>query len=136
MQRALFIVAVVVAVSFAPGAWSATSGHSIRAAVLSDDGAKLHFAIGHHLKQEDAVTRMAQLLDYWGSRFGVRNEWSGNRAFIEGQIMGIDFRARLDVGDRTVGGEFNDPGVLLRGSAEDYIRKKVQKYLHPQYREP
>ncbi len=45
--------------------------------------------------------------------------------------MGISLNGRLDVTDKTVGGEASDPGMLFRGKAKEYLTKKFNEYLNP-----
>jgi hypothetical protein len=96
---------------------------------------KLHFAVPHSFTREVARERVMQLLEYWKGRFGTRHSWDGDRVTVAGKVMGIDFQATLEVGDQQVGADATDPGYFLRGSANDYIRKKLRKYLHPRYEE-
>ena len=98
-------------------------------------GPLLHFEVTHPFSRTDARTRVQQLLEYWKGRFGVQNSWAGDHAFVSGRVMGIDFRARIDVNERAVDADTSDPGALLRGSARDYIGRKLKKYLSPTYQE-
>jgi hypothetical protein len=99
-------------------------------------GAKLRFLVEHPFARSVAKERVGQLLSYWGSRFGINNRWKGDHVQLDGRILGIDFKARLEVQDHCVGGEATDPGLLLRQRAHDYIRRKLLKYLSPTYQEP
>ena len=99
-------------------------------------GDKLKFLVGHRFPRADAKIRVRQLLDYWGSRFGVKSRWTGDHVLLSGRVFGVDFKARLDVDDTCVGGEATDPGGLLRSSARDYVKGKLRKYLNPNYEEP
>lgn len=92
--------------------------------------------VGHHFSTAEAHARVQQLLDYWKSRFGVKQDWTGERVWVSGSIIGVDFRAFLEVRDGTVQCESTDPGGLWRGFARDYVGKKLRKYLHPRYEEP
>ena len=57
-------------------------------------------------------------------------------AHVAGRVMGIEINATLVVSDERIGGDADDPGLLVRGFARSYITKKLQKYMHPQYAEP
>ncbi len=98
-------------------------------------GKVLTFAVPHRFSREGARQRVKQLIGYWSERFGVESRWTGDRAVLTGSVLGVDFKARLEVSDTKVGGETSDPGLLLRSSARDYIRRKLRKYLHPEYQE-
>lgn len=92
--------------------------------------------VAHAFTKKEAHARLQQLVDYWKSRFGVRQEWTGERVLVSGSIIGVDFKAFLEVRDGAVQCESTDPGRLWRGFAQDYVSKKLKKYLHPKYEEP
>lgn len=93
-------------------------------------------SVGHHFTTAEAHARVQQLVDYWNKRFGVKQEWTGEKIWVHGSIIGVDFKAFLEVRDGTVQCESTDPGALWRGFARDYVSKKLKKYLHPRYEEP
>lgn len=95
----------------------------------------INFAQQHAFSKTEARIRVQQLLDYWSSRFGVKKQWSGDTARVEGMVMGVRFDGFVVVGDHEVSGTANDPGALFRSAAVDYVQRKLRKYLHPQYAE-
>jgi hypothetical protein len=99
-------------------------------------GNTITLLVGHHFSRSDAHERVQQLVDYWKNRYHVSQSWSGDRVAISGTVVGVPFQAFLEVTDGAVRCESSDPGALLRGSARDYVQKKLRKYLHPQYAEP
>ncbi len=101
--------------------------------VLGKDTITLN--VDHKFSTAEAHVRVQQLLDYWKARFGLKQDWSGERVWVTGSIIGVDFTAYLEVKDGLVRCESTDPGVW-RGFARDYVSKKLRKYLHPQYAEP
>ena len=92
--------------------------------------------VGHKFSTAEAHIRVQQLLDYWKSRFGVTQTWSGDRVWVTGRIVGVDFHAILEVSDDQVQCESTDPGGMWRNFARDYVAKKLRKYLNPKYQEP
>ncbi len=102
----------------------------------SGNDGKMHFDVPHGFSKADARARTQMLFDYWKKAFGVVAVWSGDQAHVVGRVMGIDIDAVLVVTDTNVGGDGEDPGVLVRGLARSYVTKKLQKYMHPQYEEP
>jgi hypothetical protein len=104
-------------------------------AIAHEDN-KLHIAVPHQHSKSDAVARAKMLFDYWHQRYGVETTWDGDSAHVVGRVMGIDINAVLVVGEDSIGGDAEDPGPFFRGLAKSYITKKLQKYMHPQYREP
>lgn len=91
----------------------------------------LRFEVGHSLEREEARQRVAQLLDYWSAKYGVKSTWSGDRAHVSGKVMGLSFQADLEVTAAQVGGEATDPGFLLRERARKYLTEKFTSYLAP-----
>jgi hypothetical protein len=99
-------------------------------------GPTMTLLVGHHFSRHDAHARLQQLLDYWTERFHLSQTWDGDRVFVVGTVMSVDFKAQLEVTDTAVRCESNDPGSFLRNPARDYVRNKLRKYLHPEYKEP
>lgn len=91
--------------------------------------------VGHKFSTAEAHVRVQQLLDYWKKRFGVTQDWTGEKVWVSGSIVGVDFHAILEVSDGQVRCESTDPGGMWRGFARDYVAKKLRKYLHPKYEE-
>lgn len=91
--------------------------------------------VGHKFSTAEAHLRVQQLLDYWKTRFGVTQDWTGERVWVSGSIVGVDFRAILEVSDGQVQCQSTDPGEMWHGFARDYVSKKLRKYLHPKYEE-
>lgn len=126
------LLALLSAVALAPGA-RADEPAAAPVDEFATSGEPLKFEIGHHFARPDAKVRVQQLLEYWTQAFGVKNHWEGDHARVRGKVFGIDFNARLDVTDTTVGGEATDPGALFRAAASNYVKRKLRKYLSPQY---
>jgi uncharacterized protein YqgC (DUF456 family) len=106
------------------------------AGAASADEHKMVFKVDHHFSVADARARTQMLLDYWAKAYGVKHSWHGDRVFVTGKVIGVQIDAFIDVKDDAVGGEGTDPGPFVRGLARDYVQKKLQKYMHPEYREP
>lgn len=106
-----------------------------RSAPASASQRKLEFRVPHQFSLSDARNRVQLLLDYWHHRFGVQSHWEGNRAQVSGELFGVPFQATVVLHRDRVEAEATDPGALLRGSARDYVWRKLKKYLHPKYLE-
>jgi hypothetical protein len=100
------------------------------------DEQKMVFKVGHHFSVADARARTQMMLDYWKRAYGVKSSWQGDRVYISGRVLGVQIDAYIDVRTDSIGGEGSDPGPLMRGIARDYVQRKLQKYMHPQYLEP
>ena len=98
-------------------------------------GQTISLLVGHKFSRVDAHARVQQLLDYWKRRYNVQQAWTGDNVEVSGVVVGVPFRAIIEITDGAVKCESSDPGALLRNSARDYVQKKLRKYLHPQYLE-
>lgn len=92
---------------------------------------RLTFEVPHALSKDEAKQRIEQLTQYWGSKYGVKSQWSGDQAQVNGKVMGVQIDAILRVHDNKVGGDATDPGMLLRGQAKKYLTHKFNAYLDP-----
>lgn len=109
---------------------------SVNAEAASQKSKTINLTVGHHFSKSDAHARVQLLLDYWKRRYSVDQVWDGDKVLVTGTVIGVPFHALIEVNDASVRCESSDPGVLLRGRASDYVQRKLQKYLHPQYLEP
>ncbi|HLT30225.1 MAG TPA: polyhydroxyalkanoic acid system family protein [Myxococcaceae bacterium] len=89
----------------------------------------------HTYSAQEARVRLSYLLDYWTERFGVTQQWSGNTVLVTGKVLGIRVEAWVQVQGHRIWALAVDPGPLMRGAGERYIRKKIAKYMHPTYEE-
>lgn len=96
----------------------------------------MRIAHPHPFSVDEARARLHYLLDYWTQRFGVRQQWHGNSVLVTGSVVGINVEARVEIQEDRVSALAVDPGPIMRGTAERYIRRKLAKYLHPTYDEP
>jgi Putative polyhydroxyalkanoic acid system protein (PHA_gran_rgn) len=108
----------------------------LAANAFAADEQKMVFKVDHHYSVADARARTQMMLDYWKKAYGVRSSWDGDRVYISGRVIGVQIDAYIDVTPESVGGEGADPGPFMRGLARDYVQKKLQKYMHPDFREP
>ncbi len=102
---------------------------------LSTELKTLNLQVEHQFSRDTARTRITQLLQYWGERFGVQSRWVGDRVRLSGQIFGMTIDAAFDVTDHNVVAVARDPGFIWRGQTENYVERKLKKYLHPEYAE-
>lgn len=91
----------------------------------------MKFEVSHSLPKDEAKKRVEQLLHYWGSKYGVKSDWSGDGAKLNGKVMGINLDASFVITDKAIQGEGTDPGMLLRGQAKAYLQKKFGAVLDP-----
>ncbi len=92
----------------------------------------MKFEVPHSLPKDEVKKRVELLLQYWGTKYGVKAEWAAEGARIIGKVMGIQLDASFVITDKAVQGEGTDPGMLLRGQAKSYLQKKFATALDPQ----
>jgi hypothetical protein len=93
--------------------------------------ALLKLEVPHQVSKDEARKRVAQLVEYWASKYGVKVDWAGDRAKLNGKVMGITLDANLEVSDKKVAGEATDPGFLFRDKAKKYLTQKLAETLDP-----
>lgn len=93
--------------------------------------AKIKLDIPHTLTVEDVKQRLDSLLGYWTRKYGVKGVWTGQNATFNGKAMGVSFDGSLKIHPAKLEIESIDPGFLLRGQAEKYLRRKFGDYLDP-----
>lgn len=91
----------------------------------------MKFEVSHSLPKDEAKKRVELLLHYWGNKYGVKADWSGDGAKLNGKVMGINLDASFVITDKALQGEGTDPGMLLRGQAKAYLQKKFGAVLDP-----
>ncbi|SEK66983.1 MULTISPECIES: polyhydroxyalkanoic acid system family protein [Stigmatella] len=91
----------------------------------------MKFEVPHSLPKDEVKKRVEQLLQYWGSKYGVKADWAGDGAKLMGKVMGINLDASFTITDKAVQGEGTDPGMLLRSQAKSYLQKKFGAVLDP-----
>jgi hypothetical protein len=96
----------------------------------------LKLTVAHAFDRPVARERITYLLNYWSERFGVQNQWLGDRVFLSGRVWGVEIRAVFTVADGVVLAVANDPRTMLASAAQGYVHKKLRKYLHPTYEDP
>ncbi len=93
--------------------------------------AKIKLDIPHSLSVADAKTRLEALLNYWARKYSVKGVWNGEVASFNGKAMGVAIEGQLTVALGKLLVDSADPGFLLRGQAEKYLRRKLADYLDP-----
>ena len=51
----------------------------------------------HPFTQDEALTRVRALTDYWDRQYGTRTAWEGPRARISGRVLGVRFTGTFSV---------------------------------------
>jgi putative polyhydroxyalkanoic acid system protein len=91
----------------------------------------MKFEVPNTLPKDEAKKRVELLLQYWGTKYGVKSDWAGDGAKLNGKVMGINLDASFTITDKAIQGEGTDPGMLLRGQAKAYLQKKFGAVLDP-----
>lgn len=81
--------------------------------------------------QEEAQQRVKALVDYWQKKHGLNVNWQGSDAKVTGKVMGVTIDATVSVQPGKVVADGKDPGLMFRGAATSYLKKKFGEYFDP-----
>jgi hypothetical protein len=101
-----------------------------------DVAGRLSIAVSHAFARPEAAARLSYLLAYWKKRFNVEAEWHGDRVFLTGSVYGIKIQAMFAINESSVVGFAHDPGWPWRGQVQNYVDRKLKKYLNVNYDDP
>jgi hypothetical protein len=85
----------------------------------------------HSFTPDEAQQRLKILVDGWQKKYGVSATWSGNAVQVNGKAMGVTIDAKVTVEAGKIVADGKDPGLLLRGAAVGYLKKKFAEYFDP-----
>jgi hypothetical protein len=92
----------------------------------------LKFEVPHQLSKDEALHRARKLLEYWGGKYGITSQWTGDTAHLSGKVMGISLEANMTILEDRVDAEATDPGMLFRGKARRYLEEKFEWAMSPE----
>lgn len=94
--------------------------------------AKIEIEHRHQLSDEDAQARLRVLGEYLEKRHGITVSWSApGRAQFNGKYLVVKISGDLILSTGVVRFSGEDPGLLWRKKASEYIQGKLEKYLDP-----
>lgn len=86
----------------------------------------------HQLNDAEAQARLRVLGEYLEKRHGITVSWSSpERAQFNGKYLVVKIRGDLILEPGVVRFKGDDPGLLWRKKASEYIEGKLVKYLDP-----
>lgn len=86
----------------------------------------------YELSDQDARGRLELLGQYLANRHGIKVTWvDPATAKFSGKYLLVRIEGELTLGSGQAKFRGEDPGMLLRGKARDYIRGKLATYLDP-----
>ncbi|MEZ4362571.1 MAG: polyhydroxyalkanoic acid system family protein [Kofleriaceae bacterium] len=86
----------------------------------------------HRLDEAEAQSRIKVLGEYLEKRHGIAVSWSApDRAQFNGRYLVVKIRGEMVLGGGVVRFSGDDPGLLWRRKATEYIHSKLEKYLDP-----
>jgi hypothetical protein len=86
----------------------------------------------HPFTDDEARSRIEALGDYLSNRHNIKVEWlDGSRARFAGKYLVVKIDGELSIAPGVVRFRGEDPGMLWRKKASEYIEGKLAKYLDP-----
>lgn len=85
----------------------------------------------HTLDKAEARRRVEKLTNNWKDEYGMKVDWNGDKAHVEGDIKGIHVDAHVTVTDNSIDAIGTDPGFLLRKVATAYLQTQLASCLDP-----
>lgn len=85
----------------------------------------------HSFTPEEAQQRLKLLVDGWQKKYGIQASWSGMSVAVNGKAMGVTIDATVKIEPSKIIADGKDPGILLRGAATGYLKKKFGEYFDP-----
>jgi Putative polyhydroxyalkanoic acid system protein (PHA_gran_rgn) len=86
----------------------------------------------HSLDVVEAQARVKVLGEYLEKRHGITVSWSApDKAQFNGKYLLVKIRGEMVLSPGVVRFTGDDPGLLWRRKATEYIRSKLEKYLDP-----
>lgn len=85
----------------------------------------------HVLDRAEAKRRVEKLTNNWKNEYGMKVDWNGDKAHLEGDIKGIHVDAHVTVTDNSIDAVGTDPGFLLRKVATAYLQNQLAACLDP-----
>lgn len=83
------------------------------------------------LSRDDAKARLEALGEYFQNKHGLAVTWQGDVASVRGKYMVVTIDGSMRFDGNKVVFEGQDPGMLWRGKAKEYLAGKLAKYLEP-----
>ncbi|WP_428267730.1 polyhydroxyalkanoic acid system family protein [Haliangium sp.] len=85
----------------------------------------------YDLPLDDARARLEALGEYLTNRHGLRVQWSGDQATVNGKYLVVKIEGEMKLTPGRVRFSGRDPGMLWRKKAKDYLHGKLATYLDP-----
>lgn len=85
----------------------------------------------HSFTPEEAQQRLKLLVDGWQKKYGISANWNGLSVAVNGKAMGVTIDATVKIEASKIIADGKDPGILLRGAATGYLKKKFGEYFDP-----
>ena len=87
----------------------------------------------YSLSDQDARGRLDRLGQYLSNRHGIQVTWlDDTRARFHGKYLVVKIDGELTLGGGHARFKGEDPGLLWRNRAKNYIQGKLAKYLDPE----
>ena len=82
----------------------------------------------HGFSAEEALARIQALTTYW-TQYGVRAQWTGNTAFVDGKVKGVKFRGEIRVEAHSIVADIKAGFLAEKLGGKKYVERKINDYL-------
>jgi hypothetical protein len=91
----------------------------------------MQFEKPHSFTQEEALTRLQALTDYWSAKHGVQISWSGNTGQVKGKVKGVKFEGTMTVTGDLLTADIKAGFLAEKLGGKQYVESKLDDYLDP-----
>ena len=91
----------------------------------------MHLERRYACSDEEALTRLHALTDYWRRKHGLSADWTGNACHVYGKVKGVKFDARGTVTAGQVRADVDAGFLAEKLGGRKYVEGKLDDYLDP-----
>lgn len=91
----------------------------------------MHLERRYTCPDDEALTRLHALTDYWHRKHGLTATWTGSACHVHGKVKGVKFDARVNVANNLVRADVDAGFLAEKLGGRKYVEGKLDDYLDP-----
>ncbi|MCA9535969.1 MAG: polyhydroxyalkanoic acid system family protein [Myxococcales bacterium] len=91
----------------------------------------MHLERRYTCPDDEALTRLHALTDYWHRKHGLTATWTGSACHVHGKVKGVKFDARVNVSNSLVRADVDAGFLAEKLGGRKYVEGKLDDYLDP-----